>query len=154
MFVIWLTDCSVLMVNISKNVVIVFFFFSSRRRHTRCALVTGVQTCALPISIAFIRIVNLAEIQPGSVLSLSPSSPAFFSLGTPRQATLTLIPPPWQPSNKVSSSKPIGRPTEQSYCPRWSTAGLPSFHLYLSLSTLHISFLSFNPSPPSCPLPP
>src|SRR3546814_10910795 len=26
-----------------------FFFLSSRRRHTRCALVTGVQTCALPI---------------------------------------------------------------------------------------------------------
>src|SRR3546814_5856191 len=26
-----------------------FCFFSSRRRHTRCALVTGVQTCALPI---------------------------------------------------------------------------------------------------------
>src|SRR3546814_17345145 len=25
------------------------FFFSSRRRHTRCALVTGLQTCALPI---------------------------------------------------------------------------------------------------------
>src|SRR3546814_7386466 len=30
----------------------VFLFFSSRRRHTRCALVTGVQTCALPISSA------------------------------------------------------------------------------------------------------
>src|SRR3546814_3373294 len=30
--------------------VFVVFFFSSRRRHTRCALVTGVQTCALPIS--------------------------------------------------------------------------------------------------------
>src|SRR3546814_6940505 len=29
---------------------VVFFFFSSRRRHPRCALVTGVQTCALPIS--------------------------------------------------------------------------------------------------------
>src|SRR3546814_3389024 len=28
---------------------ICFFFCSSRRRHTRCALVTGVQTCALPI---------------------------------------------------------------------------------------------------------
>src|SRR3546814_962916 len=27
------------------------FFFSSRRRHTSCALVTGVQTCALPISL-------------------------------------------------------------------------------------------------------
>src|SRR3546814_6064312 len=31
-------------------VVVFFFCFSSRRRHTRCALVTGVQTCALPIS--------------------------------------------------------------------------------------------------------
>src|SRR3546814_5044817 len=28
---------------------IIAFLFSSRRRHTRCALVTGVQTCALPI---------------------------------------------------------------------------------------------------------
>src|SRR3546814_6901925 len=28
-----------------------YFFFSSRRRHTRCALVTGVQTCALPICV-------------------------------------------------------------------------------------------------------
>src|SRR3546814_12615673 len=32
-----------------------FFFFSSRRRHTRCALVTGVQTCALPIYWSRIR---------------------------------------------------------------------------------------------------
>src|SRR3546814_9456578 len=29
-----------------------FFFFSSRRRHTRCALVTGVQTCALRSAMA------------------------------------------------------------------------------------------------------
>src|SRR3546814_8369150 len=34
----------------SGCVVFCFFFFSSRRRHTRCASVTGVQTCALPIS--------------------------------------------------------------------------------------------------------
>src|SRR3546814_4894120 len=32
-------------------VLLLFFFFSSRRRHTRYALVTGVQTCALPIYI-------------------------------------------------------------------------------------------------------
>src|SRR3546814_5240390 len=32
------------------------FFFSSRRRHTRCALVTGVQTCALPIYAAFAQL--------------------------------------------------------------------------------------------------
>src|SRR3546814_12426618 len=34
--------------------VLLFFFFSSRRRHTRCALVTGVQTCALPISLSLL----------------------------------------------------------------------------------------------------
>src|SRR3546814_15304547 len=39
-----------------------FFFFSSRRRHTRCALVTGVQTCALPILTEIARI----EVTPGS----------------------------------------------------------------------------------------
>src|SRR3546814_4988430 len=32
------------------------FFFASRRRHTRCALVTGVQTCALPICFSTRRI--------------------------------------------------------------------------------------------------
>src|SRR3546814_526755 len=32
-----------------------FFFFASRRRHTRCALVTGVQTCALPILRRYLR---------------------------------------------------------------------------------------------------
>src|SRR3546814_7077654 len=34
---------------LSLLVLVIVFFFSSRRRHTRCALVTGVQTCALPI---------------------------------------------------------------------------------------------------------
>src|SRR3546814_2442816 len=34
------------------------FFFSSRRRHTRCALVTGVQTCALPICTVGLRYVR------------------------------------------------------------------------------------------------
>src|SRR3546814_5184019 len=38
-----LVDISVIITNCK------LFFFSSRRRHTRCALVTGVQTCALPI---------------------------------------------------------------------------------------------------------
>src|SRR3546814_18221799 len=34
----------------------VIFYFSSRRRHTRCALVTGVQTCALPIFAALLQL--------------------------------------------------------------------------------------------------
>src|SRR3546814_5211310 len=38
------------MVLIKSLYFIIMFFFSSGRRHTRCALVTGVQTCALPIS--------------------------------------------------------------------------------------------------------
>src|SRR3546814_3458442 len=42
-----------------------FFFFSSRRRHTRCALVTGVQTCALPIC----RRPSSASMQPTRVLT-------------------------------------------------------------------------------------
>src|SRR3546814_6294821 len=36
------------------RILLTWFFFSSRRRHTRCALVTGVQTCALPISVDFL----------------------------------------------------------------------------------------------------
>src|SRR3546814_12789046 len=49
------------------------FLFSSRRRHTRCALVTGVQTCALPISAEHVpdagqyqaqRRVRESELQP------------------------------------------------------------------------------------------
>src|SRR3546814_10790163 len=45
-----------------------FFFFSSRRRHTRCALVTGVQTCALPIC------------PTSAVIRVAPSSGASFQI--------------------------------------------------------------------------
>src|SRR3546814_1449455 len=48
--VIWFLICYVVVVVMVKSIrQVLFFFFSSRRRHTRCALVTGVQTCALPI---------------------------------------------------------------------------------------------------------
>src|SRR3546814_977784 len=40
-----------------------FFFFSSRRRHTRCALVTGVQTCALPILALFPEQPGVGELR-------------------------------------------------------------------------------------------
>src|SRR3546814_3506289 len=42
-------------------VLYIIFFFSSRRRHTRCALVTGVQTCALPISDRPLDLVHLSK---------------------------------------------------------------------------------------------
>src|SRR3546814_8238237 len=43
--------CVVAYVMVVHSLLFIMFFFSSRRRHTRCALVTGVQTCALPISL-------------------------------------------------------------------------------------------------------
>src|SRR3546814_4301957 len=46
---------------------ILLFFFSSRRRHTRCALVTGVQTCALPI-FAWQHIALIVVDDEGNVL--------------------------------------------------------------------------------------
>src|SRR3546814_1533118 len=51
--------------------VICTFFFSSRRRHTRCALVTGVQTCALPIYL------NNAFRQLGIVKAMSWPEPIY-----------------------------------------------------------------------------
>src|SRR3546814_12727228 len=39
-----------------------FFFFSSRRRHTRCALVTGVQTCPLPIYTTGVFCMNNSDL--------------------------------------------------------------------------------------------
>src|SRR5210317_1884824 len=43
-----------------------FFFFSSRRRHTRFLNVTGVQTCALPISIT--GIIDILVLSSHSIL--------------------------------------------------------------------------------------
>ena len=45
----WCACCSAVLISI-MYVCVCFFFFSSRRRHTRSGRVTGVQTCALPIS--------------------------------------------------------------------------------------------------------
>src|SRR3546814_8149891 len=45
-------------------------FFSSRRRHTRCALVTGVQTCALPISV----LKEKTTVQAGEILDCAAMS--------------------------------------------------------------------------------
>src|SRR3546814_13785136 len=57
---------------LSSHFLVSLFFFSSRRRHTRCALVTGVQTCALPISttVAFFLLVNYGKPIPYTGLGL------------------------------------------------------------------------------------
>src|SRR3546814_14299949 len=66
-----------------------FFFFSSRRRHTRCALVTGVQTCALPISLVEDEIpLNEGCLKPLKLViparsMISPVYPAAVIAGNP-----------------------------------------------------------------------
>src|SRR3546814_9571996 len=76
-----------------------FFFFSSRRRQTRCALVTGVQTCALPIS---------AQL----ALAISPPQPggaAATALPTPGQTlTAVVIPQPLQAGTTQTAVLPPG----------------------------------------------
>src|SRR3546814_2480072 len=48
--------CTNMRVSEDVALVVFIFFFSSRRRHTSCALVTGVQTCALPIYVGAARL--------------------------------------------------------------------------------------------------
>src|SRR3546814_14747651 len=73
----------------------VLFFFSSRRRHTRCALVTGVQTCALPILVHHDRRLApertrdaagnwIAEADAPAILALSASNLATYDIGHAR----------------------------------------------------------------------
>src|SRR3546814_8641224 len=62
----------------------VLFFFSSRRRHTRCALVTGVQTCALPILMTYGDGVSNVDID--ALLA--------FHRSHGKLATMTVVRPP------------------------------------------------------------
>src|SRR3546814_6873914 len=64
LYYVYLTNYSVFLVDLFIYFIVVFFF-SSRRRHTRCALVTGVQTCALPISLSLLH--PLRQLRPGAL---------------------------------------------------------------------------------------
>src|SRR3546814_10652129 len=88
------------------------FFFSSRRRHTRCALVTGVQTCALPISL-------VSDVDEGSPAGEStpqvtpPPNPAPVPEAPPRQAeeapSASIVPPPSKSKSDGSSDAATGK---------------------------------------------
>src|SRR3546814_5462447 len=85
------------------------FFFSSRRRHTRCALVTGVQTCALPICIEVLQkqfaqrrtkktyhaVVAGTLKQPEAIIDMpierNPKAPATFRVGANGKSAKTQI---------------------------------------------------------------
>src|SRR3546814_8673040 len=91
-------------------VVFVLFFFSSRRRHTRCALVTGVQTCALPIC--------LAQDAGEPVPSAAPAIPV---------ETMALAPAPVHalamhgvPKYGISEERRVGKECVSTCRSRWS----------------------------------
>src|SRR3546814_16321661 len=133
-----------------------FFFFSSRRRHTSCALVTGVQTCALPIY----RPVPAHRARTEwpcpacpnrSRASNAPSSlPSLHSLGSPRFDTR---------SNHPHRQSPAARSRPEGPARRWLLFRLvtladrqPLFRL-VPPDTLLVSGPPSSPSPPHPPFP-
>src|SRR3546814_2415384 len=84
--------------------VVFFFFFSSRRRHTRCALVTGVQTCALPISALVSKVWHNRHIP----------TIHWPSLGRLNRATLLVPPNRFRPGSLGSVRQHLRRPDRRS----------------------------------------
>src|SRR3546814_10591450 len=85
------------------------FFFSSRRRHTRCALVTGVQTCALPISY------HSSTAPHGYALGLNEVTPDEIAFGQTRcRATLA------DESGLRSEERRVGKECVSTCRSRWS----------------------------------
>src|SRR3546814_768653 len=76
---------------------VIYFFFSSRRRHTRCALVTGVQTCALPIcvwpdctlnSVDARRVLSEGPVGTDSALSMELTSTSILERTAPLRSKI------------------------------------------------------------------
>src|SRR3546814_4718044 len=82
------------------------FFFSSRRRHTRCALVTGVQTCALPI---YQRLSDQIEFEFDGQYSRRRSKSASPLMTTAPATTSGYLYSPSVDSYSVTPSVKIGR---------------------------------------------
>src|SRR3546814_10817407 len=91
-----------------------FFFFSSRRRHTRCALVTGVQTCALPIcEIAHLSCIG--EARPGEALK----EDAIFRIASMTKPITSIAFMMLLEEGKVALSDPLVK-----YCPEFRDTGV------------------------------
>src|SRR3546814_1607415 len=100
-------------------VLLFLFFFSSRRRHTRCALVTGVQTCALPISASATPMSgseDFSEYVDAGVPSL------FFGIGGYDPAVLADLKAKGEPAptNHRSEERRVGKECVSTCRSRWS----------------------------------
>src|SRR3546814_5606007 len=92
-----------------------FFFFSSRRRHTRCALVTGVQTCALPIFAGWTM--GFAALYPSYGSGLLWERPWLLT---------GLMPPGSRILPRWSVQTPTGKRKSRSTPPRACARGAPT----------------------------
>src|SRR3546814_6323528 len=95
------------------------FFFSSRRRHTRCALVTGVQTCALPISWGGMKERGVARRGSPAVVvqrevsdDLAPFQIEAAEVGQPLEAAT--------PEHRRSEERRVGKECVSTWRSRWS----------------------------------
>src|SRR3546814_3330701 len=93
------------------------FCFSSRRRHTRCALVTGVQTCALPISTTFDGF-PMAKRGDGD-LALTLANFASVGGGLVGALSLLLLAPPLAQVAR-SEERRVGKECVSTCRSRWS----------------------------------
>src|SRR3546814_1819950 len=104
--------------------VFVVFFFSSRRRHTRCTLVTGVQTCALPILAAPGFFEQIASSDGGSLAEAALNWLASQIVPSPcpfRTATNQAKPSQAKPSQaKRSEERRVGKECVRTCRSRWS----------------------------------
>src|SRR3546814_4260100 len=107
------------------------FVFSSRRRHTRCALVTGVQTCALPIYISVATSIHLTAASvvrsiPCSAQA-SPRLGLFLNLNQARRRCVSEDfrsinhGHEWRPRRRRSEERRVGKEGVSTCSSRWST---------------------------------
>src|SRR3546814_5419948 len=92
------------------------FFLSSRRRHTRCALVTGVQTCALPICY---RLTDPINVQVSRV-DLDARRIEFRLVQGVKFESLMRDPGSAKPNGKRSEERRVGKECVSTCRSRWS----------------------------------
>src|SRR3546814_10056785 len=102
--------------------IFVSFFFSSRRRHTRCSLVTGVQTCALPISPPFGVAEDVHVVAINELAKLDEAPRRYVIVGSGKTATDGII---WLLANGVqpdrrSEERRVGKECVSTCRSRWS----------------------------------
>src|SRR3546814_6389746 len=106
---------------LSNGLLSFVFFFSSRRRHTRCALVTGVQTCALPILIMSRLFTHLIVNEGVTIVTTSNRAPRdLYKDGLNREHFLPFIDLIEKELDVRSEERRVGKECVSTCRSRWS----------------------------------